>query len=206
MFLELGVLPIEYEIHQKQISFVHHIMNLDEDDPVKKVWRNQTILPPHRNWWSDVRGLMERYSIQLTEEEIVDMSKETFKKKIKKAIRVYAFEKLKAECQSKSRTKNLTYKEFETQNYIKTMSPRTAKTVFKCRSKTLNIKDHMKFSHNDTLCRWCGMSDETLDHVINCGEETKLVDTEENLNLLNHKEIEKIAWRVDEFLSKVDIQ
>ncbi len=63
----------------------------------------------------------------------------------------------------------------------------------------------MKFSHKDTLCRWCGMSDETLDHVINCGEETKLVDTEEKLNLLIHKDIEKIAWRVDEFLSKVEI-
>ena len=131
---------------------------------------------------------MERYSIKLTEEEIVAMSKETFKKKIKKAVREYAFENLKDECQSKSRTKNLMYKGFETQNYIKTMSPRTAKTVFKCRSKTLNIKDHMKFSHNDTLCRWCGMSDETLDHVINCGEETKSLILREKVKYRSYKE------------------
>ena len=73
VYLELGVLPIEYEIHKRQISFLHHIINLSEDDPVKKVWRNQTLLPEHKNWWSDVKNLMKKYSILFSEEEIKAM-------------------------------------------------------------------------------------------------------------------------------------
>ena len=53
VFLELGVLPIEHELHKRQLLFVYHVMNLGEEDPVKKVWRNQTMLPDHKNWWSD---------------------------------------------------------------------------------------------------------------------------------------------------------
>ena len=141
VYLELGVLPIEYEIHRRQILFLHHVMNLSEDDPVKKVWRNQTVLPDHDNWWTNVKLLMDKYSINLSEEEITSMSKETFKQKVRKNINSYAFEKLKEECQSKSKTGGIEYEEFGTQDYIKTMSPGRAKVIFKCRSKTLSIKE-----------------------------------------------------------------
>ena len=109
VYLELGVLPIDYEIHKRQLSFLHHIMSLSEEDPVKKMWRIQTKLPAHKNWWSEVKMLMEKYSIHLTEEEITTMSKDTFKHKVKQAVRNYAFEKLKEECQSKEKTKSLEY-------------------------------------------------------------------------------------------------
>ena len=35
LFLELGVLPIKYEIHKRQITFLHHIVNLSNEDPVR---------------------------------------------------------------------------------------------------------------------------------------------------------------------------
>ena len=139
VYLELGVLPIDYEIHKRQLSFLHHIMCLSEEDPVKKMWRIQTKLPAHKNWWSEVEMLMEKYSIHLTEEEITTMSKDTFKHKVKQAVRDYAFEKLKEECQSKEKTKFLKYEKFDTQDYIKTMYPNMSKTIFKCRSKAKNL-------------------------------------------------------------------
>ena len=102
LFLELGVLPIKYELHMRQLSFLHHIINLDEIDPVKQVWRNQQALPRHRNWWSNIEELMEKYSLIMSEEEIKAMSKEVFKKRVKKAIVHTAFEELTKECKSKS--------------------------------------------------------------------------------------------------------
>ena len=36
-FLELGILPIEYEIHTRQLSYLYEILNLEEDDPVYKM-------------------------------------------------------------------------------------------------------------------------------------------------------------------------
>ena len=33
--LETGVTPIENEIHIKQLTFLHHILTLEDDDPVR---------------------------------------------------------------------------------------------------------------------------------------------------------------------------
>ena len=205
VYLELGVLPIEYEIHKRQISFLHHIINLSEDDPVKKVWRNQTLLPEHKNWWSDVKNLMKKYSILFSEEEIKAMSKDAFKQKVKEAVKIFAFQSLKEECQSKTRTESVRYEKFCIQDYINTMNPNIAKIIFKCRSKTLSIKDHSKFKHSDNLCRWCGVNDETLQHIVNCGNDVIISDTVTVVNELRKDQMEMVAERVEMFISKVEV-
>ena len=34
-FIETGTIPIENEIHARQLNFLHHILTLQDDDPVK---------------------------------------------------------------------------------------------------------------------------------------------------------------------------
>lgn len=206
IYLELGILPIKYEIHKRQISFLYHIVSLSENDPVKMVWRHQTELPEHKNWWCGVKKLMESYSIDYDEEAIKKMSKETFKRKVKTAIRNKAFEDLKNDNASKSKTEYLTYDKFETQEYIKSMYPGAAKTILKCRAKTLKIKDHMKFKYSEYSCRWCGVSDETVEHIVNCGHsEERIENVEQALLEMKMDKLSKIASRIDDFISKVEV-
>ena len=206
VYLELGVLPIKYEIHKRQISFLYHIIHLRDDDPVKMVWRNQTQLPEHNNWWSGVKRLMINYGIQYEEEEIKNLSKYAFKKQVKTAVNQKAFEDLRKDCESKKRTQNIQYTKFETQEYIKVMYPGAAKIIFKCRAKTLNIKEHTQYKHGDCQCRWCGVCDETLEHVANCGTNDGLIiNVEKALQEMNIEELHKVVLRVDEFLSRVEV-
>ena len=79
------------------------------------------------------------------------------------------------------------------------------KTIFKCRSKTLNIKDHTKFKNSDCICRWCGSDDETLQHIVNCGSETTIVNVETMLTDPRDDQLEVIAQRVQLFLTRVDV-
>ena len=204
MYLELGVLPIKYEIHKRQLLFLYHIVNLPEDDPVKKVWRNQTNLPDYGNWWCDVKVLMEIYGIEFDEETLMQMSKDTFKKKVKKAVAESAFEELKRQNEMKSRTKGIRYEKFEVQNYVKKMDPWEAKLIFKCRSKTLSIKDHMQFKYNENSCRWCGIGEETLSHIVNCGNE-ECIDAETILTNMEVTDLKVLAKRIQDFLSKVEL-
>ena len=208
VFLELGVLPIEHEIHKRQMLYLHHIINLPESDPVKKVWRNQTVLPDHNNWWSNVKKLMEKYSFNFSEEEIAGMSKNVYKRKVKEAVNKYALVKLKAECQMQKKTGMLNYIDLKAQPYITSLYPDMAKTIFRCRSKTTNLKDHTKYQHSDNTCRWCGVSDETVNHIVNCGEsEEKWIDNaEESVDgISTFDDLEVIARRVKTFLAKVDL-
>ena len=138
--LELGVLPVEYEIHKRQLSFLHHIIHLEDDDPVKRMWKNQKQLPEHNNWWNGVEKLMVKYSIQLSEEDIKKTSKETYKQKIKKIVANVAFEDLKADCKEKRKTNHLTYQKFEAQTYVTSLYPKQSRIIFKCRSRTLKYK------------------------------------------------------------------
>ena len=39
---ELGVLPIEFEIYKKKLMFLQHILKLDDNDPVKEVYGQQS--------------------------------------------------------------------------------------------------------------------------------------------------------------------
>ena len=104
-YLELGVLPIKYEIHWRQLIYYHHILSLADDDPVNIFWRNMTMLVVEANWWNDVTNSMIKYSILVTEEEAMQMNKDAFKKMINKAVVTVAFEELREECASKSKTK-----------------------------------------------------------------------------------------------------
>ena len=80
LFLELGVLPIRYEIHRRQITFLHHIINLESDDPVRALYEQMKRLPGEPNWLNDVICSAGTYGIEIGEEKLRDLSKESFKR------------------------------------------------------------------------------------------------------------------------------
>ena len=207
VFLELGTLPMKYEIHKRQLSFLHHIIHLEEDDPVRMVWKHQIAMPEYNNWWTGVEELMSWYSLDMSEDDIKDLSKEAYKEKIKKAVKKKAFEELRLECQSKENTKHIEYSEFKRQKYIDKLYPNLSSIIFRCRSKTLNIKDWMKYKYEDEEkhCRWCGVCDETLNHVVNCGYNGEAVeDAEITMIGSDVQKMKNIAERVEDFLQRVE--
>jgi hypothetical protein len=207
VYLELGILPVKYEIHKRQLSFLHHIVHLSDEDPVRKVWRHQTMMPDHVNWWSGVKSLMSKYSINWTEDQIMEMSKEAYKRKVKEAVKNIAFEELRMECQGKKKTKDLIYTELKAQNYITRLSPGHSRTIFRARSQTLNIKDHARYQFKDGMhCRWCGVSDETLDHIVNCGYDGEVMSkVNEVLQGEDIAKMRNLAERIQDFLDRIDV-
>ena len=177
IFLELGVLPIEHEIGKRQIMFLHRILQLSEDDPVNIMFWNVKLHHEagESNWWSDVVKNMERYNLVCDLDEIKATSKNVFSNRVKKAVTEFAFTELKENCRSLKKTADLNYQKFETQDYLLKMFPSQAKTLFKWRSKTLDLKTHSTYRYTDTVCRGCGMAEENVSHVINCGESMEVV-------------------------------
>ena len=79
IFLELGVLPIKYEIHKRQLSFLHHIVSMSANDPVCMLYESMKRLPFEQNWFKDILISAADYSIDIAEQKLKWLSKDTFK-------------------------------------------------------------------------------------------------------------------------------
>ena len=171
VFLELGVLPIEYEIHIRQLCYLYRIVQLEESDPVYQMWVNMKAFADcgEKNWWAGVSELLKKYEITATIEEIKNMSKDTYKKMVKKAVNQEAHKVLSDECSSKKKTSQLQYSSLKLQPYMQKMNVENTRVLFQCRAKTLDIKDHRQYKYEDRMCRKCNDADETIEHILNCG-------------------------------------
>ena len=58
------------------------------------------------------------------------------------------------------KTSTLQYKDLATQDYLLHLFPDQARTMFKWRSRTLDLKSHLSYKYNDLLCRGCKEADE----------------------------------------------
>ena len=126
------------------------------------------------NWWTGVKPLLTQYGLPENLAEIKNLSKSTFKESVNKKVQKTAFDNLKRECVSLKKTAELSYDAFELQGYLKELYPNQARTVMKTRCKTLDIKTHSTYKYNDTLCRNCEKEEETLEHILNCGQEVPM--------------------------------
>ena len=202
-FLELGVLPIEYEIHRRQLMFLHHIHTLPVDDPVNKVFQQQKLLPNEKNWWNHVSNLLSQYDLSNSDYSV--KSKEEWKTLVNTAVNEYAFTKLKQECSNMTKTYHLKYEVFERQSYISTCSSNIAKLIFRIRCKMMNCRDNHHRSNPNTICRLCQTHIETQNHIINC---KKVCSPEDIISLQTYmsanfeidiNQLQKIESRYEQF-------
>ena len=181
-FLELGILPIKYEIHKRQLMFLHHLVNLPPDQPMFQILQRQKQLLFEKNWYNNIVLLLNRYS--LNEMELSVISKSKWKAIVYTAVSAHAFDELRAECRGKTKTFSLRYNKFKCQDYVKVWKAFDARLMFRIRSKTINCRNNHHSGHEDITCRRCKTSIETQSHIINCPEIT--YDDDQHIISLQH--------------------
>ena len=115
-FLETGVLPIDYEIHIRQLMFLYHILSLTNDDPVRLCYQEQKKYPAP-SWANEVSALRSKYEIEESDEEIPDITKRQWKRIVKTKVRQYAFENLIKESETQKGSQNK-YTNLNKQSYL----------------------------------------------------------------------------------------
>ena len=171
IFLELGVLPINYEIEKRQLMYLYRILQLEQTDPVCQLFWEMVKMSEagEKNWWTGVQSSLLKFNLPSDLNEIQEMTKDSFSKLVKAAVNETALRQLLEECQSLKKTATLHYSELKLQEYWEHLFPSQSKLVFKWRSKTLDLKTHATYKFSDTLCRNCKIHEETPEHALNCG-------------------------------------
>ena len=126
----------------------------------------QSLLPYEKNWTNEINKLLVLYGLEPG--QVSEISKETWKNNVKKAVVKRAFSHLRNECISKSKTKMAVHNDFRCQEYLLNQSWKSSSIIFKLRGGVADCLVNKKSSFVNTMCRLCGLEVETQAHVINC--------------------------------------
>ena len=112
VYLELGILPIEHVIKKRKMMFLHKILQNDKNNISYKIYEGQKHAHQHqkeKNWYSEIQDIKEEFQLRYTDEQIKELKKEEWKKKIETTVTAVALRKLLDEKQSKSKLRHITY-------------------------------------------------------------------------------------------------
>ena len=204
--LELGVLPIECVLEMLKLSFLFHVLSLEEDDPVNRLYRQQLIFTNEPNWANECLSLRKKYKIDGSDDQVKELSREEWKKIVREAVTKKALQDLNADKNSKS--KSSAYpdaSELQCKKYFTVLNREYASILFRVRSRVEDIKEFRSYQYDledDVTCRACKRNTETLHHVLNeCPALSTSVCEVGDEYVDNIEKLERVAVRVKNFLS-----
>ena len=69
-FLELGILPIQFEIDMRKFNFLWKILQKEHDEPIKQIYVELKRNCFEKNWANEVMGSRFRYGLLICDEEV----------------------------------------------------------------------------------------------------------------------------------------
>ena len=203
-YLETGVVPLQYEIHKRQLNFLHHILMLEADDPVKQMYQQLLKYPFEANWSNEIMTLREKYELHQTDEDVSKMKRNTWKRLVKKTVHKTALKELNDETKSLKKFQLPEYQKLAVQKYLVCLRPQEARTIFQMRAGVIDLKTVRPYQYTDSTCRLCKQNDEDIRHVVNqCPEVTRTHHIDDILTTTNTRDLEEIATRYLDFASKL---
>ena len=183
VLMELGVKPIETEIHIRQLNFLHQILCLDENDPVRRVYEQSKRFEFEKTWFREVKALIQKYDLEDVEENIKEIEKEQWKKQVNERVEATVIKQYNEEYKKGKMTRAYhPLEKLELKEYMKELKPSRARTLFKVRSKTIDLRNVRKYQYKTHSCRLCGDGEESINHVLNICTHMKGEATNESMN------------------------
>ena len=104
LFLELGILPFQYEIEKRQLVFLEKIPDRQNDDPVKMIYHEMLKYQAERKWANNVHELRSKYNLPLSDENVCNITYDTWKRIANDRIKHVAFLPLAEMCSTDQKT------------------------------------------------------------------------------------------------------
>ena len=169
-YLELGAVPIRFQIMRRKLAFLHYLLNQDKDSMIYNVLKATGENPVKNDFVLTCEKYLETLEINLSFEEIAKLSKFKFNKLLKGKIEKAAFTYLKKQQSKQEKIKEIFYSTLETQEYLINgdRNPKVAKVIYQARGHILDIKMQKKWKFVDKLCSGCNLKEESGDEILNC--------------------------------------
>ena len=179
-YLELGVSPIRYQIMRRKLCFLQYILKQDKKSTIYQVLKVTKENPTKNDFIQTCEKYMKKLDIDMTFEEISEISKGRFNQIVKEKMKIASLNYLNLEKTKQTKICDLIYSKLEMQKYLVDgdRNKNISNLIFKARGKSLDIKLHKKWKFDDKLCSGCSKNEESADEILTCksfGENTENV-------------------------------
>ena len=172
LYLETAAIPIDYILASRRVNYLHNILSKQDSELVKRVYIAQTDITVKGDWCDMVKMDMELIGLNMTESEIQSMSKNKFKRHVKKCMTTATFSALKLMQADHIKIKHIKYKAFKLQPYLQSglFSQEEASTLFNLRANTVNgfKACFLNMHKNDIECKLGCTVEDTMAHSFQC--------------------------------------
>ena len=166
--LETGTLKLRHILTIHRLLYHHHIVNLGENETVKKVYNKQKEESTKGDWIKLVEKDFLFIEANMNDEEIKTMSKNKYKTWVKEKVKKAAFESYVKEKNTLTKIKDIEYTCLETQQYlVDTMfSSEERNLLFALRSRCYPVKENFKNINKQNMnCKLGCAQTESQEHV-----------------------------------------
>ena len=97
------------------------------------------------------------------------------------------------------------YLSLQKQSYITDLPPSKARIVFHLRTNTIDLRTVRKYRYGEeSLCRLCGLEDETVPHIVNTCPSIPREMEVPNVYTSNCEQLQKVADRCAKFFALIE--
>ena len=152
----------------RRLNFYQDILKQSSDSLLYKFYKTQTSKPIKNDWCLTVQSNLKTLNINKSESEIKLMSKYSFKKIVKDAIKKETFQYLNQKKLLHSKVMHIQYIHFKMQDYFypNQMPTQLAKFTFLCRSRMLCVGANYKAGISRPLCPLCNTEYDSQSHLL----------------------------------------
>ena len=148
-----------------------HINNTNNSSLINRVYQAQKINPVKNDWVLQVSQDQKDFHIDLDDNEIKNISKFRFKKKVKNEAKIETLKYLNALKETHSKLDNINNSELECQAYFfdERLNPKEIQLLFSLRTRMFDCKSNFKNQYqNDLWCKLCDIFVDCQSHVLQC--------------------------------------
>ena len=174
LYVECGILPLQYVIKSRRMMYYWHIMHLDKNELLYKFYVAQKLKPNKNDWVNQIIKDKKDLQIEMCDEEVARISKLKFKELLKNKINEFAIKCFQAIQSKQSKSSKLEINKLrKPAKYLfsKNLCLEEKQTLFKLRSRTVDVKMNQESAYKNQLwCQTCFLFPESQQHLFYCTE------------------------------------
>ena len=150
-YLELGIIPLRFEIMKRKIIFLQYVLKQEKSSMVYKVFEATCENPIKNDFVVTCEKYLKTLDIKLSFSEIAQMGNWKLKNLVKEKTQLAAFKYLTEQHRKQSKIQHIKYKSLDLQEYLLAGNKNinVSRFIFKARSQTLDIKMQKKWKYED---------------------------------------------------------